>query len=91
MTTAAVVSVLDEYRAIATRFALADVRDTLAGAGRTYFVHLIECDAHDLAFEDPIDGAVLVELRHFASESAAHEWIHADIALRLVPTSGRVQ
>ena len=60
----------------------------ITGAGRDYLLFSITGRCEDLTFIDPVDGELLVENKHFTTESEARAWIEADIALRVGKIGG---
>ena len=75
----AVVSVLTEQEEIArTMLPIPEGSERIIGGKRSYFF-IGEHDGGDVAWRDPFDGVLLIELRHFATREAARSWIYRDV------------
>ena len=88
--TPAVVSVLREHRSLAAHFLPNAQHETIAGAGRLYFLYAVVQPGTDSTFVDPTDGELLAGVYYFETESDAREWVAQDIAMRDARV-GRVQ
>ena len=84
MTCAVVCAPRAQQRFITQTFAGCAVRDVIRGGGKVYVLSLVDQRDSDTTFM--LGDALLAECRFFADESAARQWVAADIALQAAPT-----